>query len=241
MSGAWLILRRELRMWLSGWAGYLMLAALLLVDGLLFNLFGLGGKEKLSATVLSQFFYTTSGVVLVLSLLVSLRLFAEEQRDGTMILLTTAPRGEWAVTLGKWLSAWGFVAIFLLTTAWMPSLVAVRGTVGAGHVLAGYLGLLLLGAACTALGGLASSLTRSQVTAGVLGGAITTVLMLFWWLGNFTDPPLDELFSYLALHNKHFSSFMKGVIHTRDILYYASVTFLALWATRQVLRARRWG
>ncbi len=241
MSGLGLMVRRELSSYFRGPSGYIIGALLLLVDGLLFNLFALGGQERLSSLILTQFFNYTSGLTMVVGVLLSSRLFAEERRDGTIVLLETAPVSLWQITLGKWLSSFLFLAFVLLLTLYMPLLVAVRGSVGFGHLLAGYTGLLLLGAATTAIGTLASSLTRSQVLAGVVGGFITTGLVLAWQLGNVAEAPFDTIFSWFALHNKHFLPFMRGIIHTRDIVYYLSVTFMALLLTRQVLELRRWG
>lgn len=235
-----LIVQKELGAYFKSMLGYLVFAVLLFVDGLLFHGLALGGGDKLSATVLTQFFNFTSGVTMIAAILLSMRLFAEEQRDGTLVLLYTAPLSDWQIILGKWLSAWTYLTVFLALTAYMPLLVMVNGTVSGGQLLSGYLGLWLLGAAVTAIGTFASSLTRSQLLAGAVSGAIVTTLVLAWQLSSRVDPPFDVLFSFLALHNKHFLPFMQGSIHVRDIVYYVSVTFLYLLLTRQVLAARRW-
>jgi len=236
-----LIVTKELSAYFGGRSGYAIAAALLLVDGLLFNLLAMSGSERLSSTILSEFFNYTSGVTMIAGILLSMRLFAEESRDGTMVLLATAPIEDWQVAVGKWLSAFAFLCVFLATTLYMPLLVMVNGTVSAGQLFAGYLGLALLGAATTAIGTLASSLTRSQVLAGVIGGVIVTALVLSWKMANATEAPFDTIFSYLALHNKHFMPFMRGSIHLRDIVYYLSITFMALLLTQKVLATRRWG
>ena len=236
-----LIVSKELAAYFKGWSGYTIGAALLLIDGLLFNLLAMSRGERLSSEVLTEFFNFTSGVTMIAAILLSMRLFAEERRDGTMVLLTTAPITDWQIAVGKWLSAFTFLCAFLATTLYMPLLVMVNGSVGFGQLVAGYLGLALLGAATTAIGTLASSLTRSQVLAGVLGGAIVTTLVLTWKLANIVDPPFDTVFSYMALHNKHFGPFMRGSVHLRDIVYYGSVTFMALLLTQKVLATRRWG
>jgi ABC-2 type transport system permease protein len=85
-----------------------------------------------------------------------------------------------------------------------------------------------------------SALAQSQIIAAILSAAILISILLFWLLANVTGPPLSGIFSYLALHNKHFFPFMKGIINTRDLIYYLSVTWFFLMVSTKVLEARRW-
>lgn len=240
MRGIALIVGRELSAYLKGASGYIIAGILLMIDGLLFNAFALGSGERLSSEVLSNFFYFSSGTTMIAAVLLSMRLIAEERQDDTLVLLYTAPISDWQIAIGKWLSAFIFLCMVLLLSAYMPLMIAVNGSLSPGHLAAGYLGLTLLGASTAALGTLASSLSRSQVVAGVLGGALTVSLLISWMLSRVVDPPLGSLLAYMALFDKHFTPFMKGEIHTRSIIYYLSVTFLALLITRHVLGARRW-
>lgn len=240
MNALLLIVGREMGAYLKGFSGYVIAALLLGVDGLLFNAFALGGGERLSSEVLRNFFYFSSGTTMVAAILLSMRLIAEERHDETIVLLYTAPIGEWQIALGKWLSAFLFLAMILLASVYMPLLVAVNGSLSLGHLASGYLGLLLLGAAVTALGTLASSLTRSQVVAGIIGGALTVSLLVTWLLSRVADPPFDRVLAYFALFDKHFQPFMKGEIHTRSVVYFLSVTFFSLLLTRHVIYSRRW-
>jgi len=235
-----LIVSRELNAYLKGAGGYVIAAIILMIDGMLFNAFALGSGERLSSEVLSNFFYFSSGTTMIAAVLLSMRLIAEERQEETLVLLTTAPISDWHIAVGKWLSAFLFLCMILAASAYMPAMIAVNGSLSLGHLFAGYLGLALLGGTCTALGTLASSLTRSQVIAGVMGGAMTVSLLLTWLLSRVADPPFDKFLAYLALFDKHFTPFMKGEIHSRSVVFYLSVTFLALAATRHVLGARRW-
>ena len=235
-----LIVGRELNAYLRSISGYVTAALLLLATGLMFYAQGLGGGPKLSTEVLQAFIKIASGTTMIAGVLLSVRTLAEERRDETLVLLYTAPISDWHIVVGKWLSSFLFLCVVLLLSLYIPALVVVNGDLGAGHLVAGYVGLLLLGAASTALGTLASSLTRSQVVAGVLGGTLLMVLVIAWMLAPVLDPPFDTLFSYVAFHNKHFVPFMRGSIHTQAVVYYLSTTFFFLLIARHVIGARRW-
>lgn len=240
MSAILLIARRELASYFRGTMGYVVIALLLLLDGLFFNGFVLGGGENLSSKILQQFFYFSFGVTAAAGLLLTMRLLAGEARDETLVLLYTAPINDWQIVLGKWLSSFAFVMLLVALTIYMPLMIGVNGSVHPGHVAAGYLGLTLVAATSTAIGIFASSLTRHQLVAGVLGALIVFSLILMWLLAKVASPPIDDVFSYLSMYDKHFVQFSKGVIHTRDVAYYLSLTFLALLLTRVVVGTRRW-
>ncbi|MBI2890973.1 MAG: ABC transporter permease subunit [Nitrospirae bacterium] len=240
MNAVWLIARRELGAYMGSWLGYTIGALILFVDGLLFNVYALGGADKLSSDVLRLFFYFSSGTTMVASLFLSMRLLAEERQTGTIVVLYTAPVRDVHIVLGKFCGAFLFLAALTLATVYMPLLILVRGSVSPGHLAAGYLGLLLLGAATLSMGLFASSLTRSQLVSAAVGGALVVSFLLLWLLGKVTDSPFNDVFSYLALHNKHFEPFQKGVVNTRDIAYYLSVICFFLSLTTKVVGARRW-
>lgn len=240
MKAVFLIARRELAAYLRTWSGYVILAVMLALNGLLFNAGVLGGQEKRSAEVLALYFQFTSFFVGVSAVLISMRLLAEEVQSGTIHLLYSSPVRDLEIVLGKFLSALVFLAVLLALSVYMPLLVAVNGKVSAGHIAGGYLGLLLLGSACLAVGTFASSLVKSQVVAAVVAGCLLVALMLTWMLALVTEPPLSEVFSAMALYNQHFKPFESGVVHTRDVAYYLAVTYVALFATTRVLEARRW-
>jgi ABC-2 type transport system permease protein len=240
MSGALLIARRELGAYLRTWSGYVIIAAVLLIDGLLFNAFALGGASKRSAEVLALFFYFSSGTTLVASVFISMRLLAEERQAGTLPLLYSSPVSDAAIVLGKFLSALVFLGLLTGCTLYMPLLVGVHGKISAGHVAAGYLGLMLLGSAALAIGTLGSSLAKNQVLAAILSGCLLVALLVCWLLASVTERPFSEIFGALSLHNKHFPPFQQGVVHLRDVVYYLAVTWVALFAAIRVVEARRW-
>ena len=239
MNAVLLIARRELRGYLRTMTGWIIAAVLLLIDGLLFNAFALEGSRR-STEVLTRFFYFASGPTMVAAIFLAMRLLAEERQLGTLPLLYASPVRDRDIVLGKFLGALVFLSGLTLATVYMPLLILVHGHISVGHLLAGYLGLLLLGSASLALGTLGSSLARTQVVAAILGAAVLVSLLVAWLLGSVTEPPFSSLFASLALHNAHFPPFQSGQVRLRDVVYYLLVTWVALFATTRVLEARRW-
>jgi gliding motility-associated transport system permease protein len=239
MRSTFLIMRRELAAYLRSMSGYIIGALVLLVAGLLFNTRALTG-EKLSAEVLYQFFYDTSGVVMVASVFISMRLFAEERQTGTLVLLASSPVHDWEIVIGKFLSALVFLALILLASVFMPLLIFVNGKISFGHMAAGYIGLLLIGSASLAIGTFGSSLARTQVLAAIFSGCLVVAMVVAWLLAKVTEAPLNDMFTALSLHGRHLPPFASGTIHLRDVGYYVVVTYLALFSATRVMEARRW-
>ena len=239
MSTSLLIARREAYAYLRSPLGAAIVAGVLLIDGLYFYWSGMN-RKLLSAEALQEFFYGASGTTMIAAVILSMRLLSEERQTGTFTLLSTAPVRDVEIVIGKFLAA--FVVLFVMTalTAYMPLLVGVNGKVSVGHVLVGYLGLILLGSAATAIGLFASALARSQVVAAIIGAALLGVLILQWMVAKAVDPPLNEFMSGLALHHENFRPFMQGILELKTVVYYVIVTYFFLLAATKVLEARRW-
>jgi ABC-2 type transport system permease protein len=240
MKPIFLIARRELMAYLRSWTGYIIIAALLLFDGLMFNGWALGGIEKRSADVLSAFFFFSSGWTMAATVFMSMRLLAAEHEAGTLNLLYSSPVKDVEIVIGKYLSALAFLGILLLTTLFMPLLIMVNGKISFGHVFAGYLGLFLLGAATLAIGTFGSAVTRSQILSVIVSAVLVVSMIVLWFVGTKTERPLSEIFAALALWNLHFPPFQSGIVHLRDVVYYLVVTYVALFAATRVVEARRW-
>ncbi len=240
MSATLLIARRELSAYLRSMTGYIIAAAVLVVDSLLFHGMAMGGQDKLSGEVLSMFFFFSSGTTAIASVFISMRLLAEERQTGTLVLLTSSPIKDWEIVLGKFLSAFVFLSLITLITVYMPMLIFVNGKISIGHLVAGYLGLVLLGAAALAIGTFGSALAKTQVLAAIFSGCIVTAMYVCWMLARVTERPFSDVFVALALYGKHFPPFQAGAVHLRDVAYYIVVTYVALFAATRVLEARRW-
>jgi ABC-2 type transport system permease protein len=239
VSNALLIARRELSSYVRSWLGPVIVSGALLIEGILFYWIGLSQK-LLSAEVLQQFFYNTSGVTMVAALFLSMRLLAEERQTGTLVLLNTSPVSDRDIVLGKFLGAFAVLAVTTLLSVYMPAWLFVHGKVAIGHMVVGYVGLLLLGGAVTAIGLFGSTLARSQVVAVIVGGALLAVMILLWLVAKASEPPLNEYISRLALHHENFRPFMQGILEPTRVVYYLIVTYAFLFASTKVLEARRW-
>jgi ABC-2 type transport system permease protein len=240
MSATLLIARRELGAYFRSMTGYVIAGLVLLIDGLLFNAFVLSAGEMYSADVLANFFYISFGTTVIASVFISMRLLAEERQTGTLVLLTSSPVHDWEIVIGKYLSAVVFLAIVTLATVYIPALILVNGKVSFGHLVAGYLGLLLTGSATVAIGVFGSALARTQVLAAIISGVITVSILIAHLLSRVADRPLKDLFMALALYARHFPPFQSGQIHLRDVVYYVAVTYVALFAAVRVMESRRW-
>jgi ABC-2 type transport system permease protein len=240
MSKALLVAGRELRAFFTTWMGYIICAAALFITGLLFNAFAVSSNPKFSADVLSDFFYFASGISMVAGVFLAMRLVAEEKQNGTIVLFYTSPITERQLIYGKFLSALIFSAVILALSLYMPALIFINGKVSLGHLASGYLVLFFLGSAAISVTLFASTIAPNQLIAGVTGALFTVTLLVLWMVSEIVEPPFKDLFAYLAIHNKHFSPFSQGIVHTKDVIYYISLTVFFLECSVRALEARRW-
>ena len=239
MKAITLLVQRELKSYFDTAWGWTILALVLVLDGIMFNAFALGTRERYSADVLSDFFYFSSGTTMIAGVLLTMRLIAEERQTGTLTLLQTAPIRSFDIVLGKFLGAFLFLALITLATAYMPALIFVHGKVSFGQILVGYTGLLALGAATIAIGTFSSAIARNQLLAAVLGAGILVFILLGWMMGQVTEAPLNDIFSYTAIFDRHFQPFMKGRLNTEGLVYFASICFAFLLLAVRSLQLRR--
>ncbi len=240
MRGMMLVARRDLAAYFNSYWGYVVIAVILLIDGLLFNAYAVGDQPKFSSKVIEDFFMLSFGCTVIASLPVTMRLFAEEKQTGTMVLLDSAPLQPWQLVGGKYLSALLVMALLVLATMFMPALVFINGKVSYGHIFAGYLGLLLLAAATTGIGTLGSAISRNQIVAFIISGLLILFFVLAWLLAKVADPPLQDIISYVSLFDRHVRGFMQGKVSTESVVFYLSVAFATLLMSSRFLAARRW-
>jgi ABC-2 type transport system permease protein len=254
MSGVSAVLRKELTTYFATPIFYLMGFFFLLVEGFLFffiyfNYFQTASFQVAQnpqlATMLNPFqvvfrsFFEDLGfILLLLTPILTMRLLAEEKRAGTAELLFTYPLPDWGVILGKFLAAFAVFATFLLLTMAYPVMFAFLTRMDWGQVASGYLGVLLLGGACLALGLFASSLTANQIIAAISAFAL---LLLFWLIGAPQDigSAGGGILGALSLRD-HLPNLAKGVIDTKDLIFYLCFTFFFLFLTKRQLESRRW-
>ncbi len=240
MRATSIIYRRELGHYFRSPLGWIIAAAVLLVDGFLFQAFALSG-EQLSADVLENTFMWMSGIPLFAGVLLSFRLIAEERQNHSMVLLKTSPVRDTEIVLGKFFASLTFLALVLLVSLYMPLIVKVNGKITWSQIFVGYLGLLLLGSATLALGIFASALTRQQIIAALLGAVFTTGLCLTYPLAKKLEAPVSTVLEQVDLWWIHFrGGFMRGVLNLKDIIYYVAVTYFFLLVAVKTLEAKRW-
>lgn len=239
MSRILLLTHRELRAAFRSPIAAVVVAAMLLIEGILFYYAALTQK-LLSAEVLEKYIEYASGLTMIASVALSMRVIAEERQTGTMVLLNTSPISTREVVVGKFLACLAIILLATLLSLYMPALIFINGKVSIGHIFVGALGLLLLGSATSAIGLFASALSKSQIVAALLGALFTGAILVMWVLAKATEPPLNEFFGALALHHENFRPFMNGTLNLGSVMYYLAVTYFFLLAATKTLEARRW-
>lgn len=170
---------------------------------------------------------------------ITMRLIAEEMKTGTLELLTTKPLRDAEIVFGKFIAAWALVGIALLPTVVYAVTIASLGSVDSGPVIGGYVGLLLMAAVYVSLGLLASSLTENQIVAFILGFLFCFVFFMLDKVLIYLPGFLAGIVEYLGA-DFHYQNIARGVIDTRDLVYFASVTGFALYLSVLSLQRRTW-
>ncbi len=232
------IMRRELAFYFDSPMAYILVPVFL---GLVAS-FTLWFQDVFAqGTVQLRTVSTWSAVFFILFVpAVTMRLFAEERRTGTMELLATLPATETEMVLGKYLAALGLIAVALLLTLGYPLTFAILAEVDPGPVLGGYVGLFLLGASYCAIGTAASAGTANQVVAFLLSLFLCLVPFAMGFFLHQVPAPLLPLVQYLSF-DYHFNNLARGVLDTRDLVFYLSVVALGLHVAVHSLVLRRLG
>ncbi len=198
-----------------------------------------GGPMSVNDSVIRPILSNISVIGLFVIPMITMRLFAEEKRTGTFELLATSPIRDIEMILGKWLAALVLYAAMLgLSLISMVTLFAY-GTPDWRPMAVGYLGLLLQAGCLLAIGTFISSCTKNQIVAGVAGFSVCLLLWVLDWMSSFQDSVLAKVFSYMSVL-QHFDSFSKGVLDSKDIIYYISAIFIGLFLTARSLESLRW-
>lgn len=233
----YILFKKEMMAYFNSPIAYIFIGVFLVVGNWLFfkNFFLLGQAS------IREYFNLLPWIFLFLSPAITMRLWAEEKKSGTIEFLLTLPVTDWQVVLAKFFSSLAFVVIALLLTITLPITVASLGNLDLGPVIGGYLGSLLLAGSYLALGLFISSITKNQIIAFMLGlVACFTAFIIGADFVLFGAPQfLVPLMKFLGL-GSHFYNIAKGVIDSRDILYYSSFIFLFLWFNAKAIESRGW-
>jgi ABC-2 type transport system permease protein len=232
---AWLLTRKEWKESFNAPTPYIAMVLFFVIMGWLFT----GSLFLIGQASLDEFLSPLPLLLCVFLPAFTMRLFAEEYKTGTVETLATLPLEDAEIVLGKFgaaLAVWG--ALIALSLVYVALLVAL-GPPDLGQVAAGLTGALLLGVFYAALGLFASSLTRSQVVGFLLGFLLCFAFYLAGQSADFLPGLFGALLSYLGV-GRHYQSFLKGIVDTRDVLYFLSGTVLALAGTLASFNSRRW-
>jgi ABC-2 type transport system permease protein len=250
----WPIFKKELRLYFASSVAYVVLCIFLLISGYffysIFAFFTLLSMQSamnpafardLNPTegVMRPLFSNLSVILLFLAPMVTMRLFAEEKKSGTMELLLTYPVRDGAVLAGKYAAAMVLYAIMLAFTLLYAGIVAFLSRLEWGPLVTGYLGLLLMGAAFLAIGVLVSSLTENQIVAGFGTFGILLVLWVVGWSADLAGPVWGKVLSHLSIL-EHLDNFSKGIIDSKDVIYYLNFIIFCLFLTLRSLESKRW-
>lgn len=237
MKNVWTIMWRELKSLFVSPLPYVVSAMVLALMGYLFAAILIQSRDASLRSLFGNMIF----VLVLLAPALTMKLLAEEQRMGTIELLLTAPVHDWQIVLGKFLGSFALLIVMLLgPTLWYVLILQLFGPPDYGPIATAYLGFILIGAACLAIGVFASSLTQSQVIAFIVG----FVILLLMWIADSViivmgPGALADALSYLALP-RHFNDFFRGIVDTTDVVYGLSMVAIFLFLATQVLQTRRW-
>ena len=257
MRNFWTIFKKEIRLYFVSPIAYVVAGIFLVIMGYLFYVYliafsmqcvqsqSYGRLEamqnylNLNNFVVSHFFGSMGFVMLLLLPLLTMRLFAEEKQQGTFELLFTSPIGNLELVLGKFAACFTVFAGMVGLTGIYHVLLVVFGNPDIHPIVTSYLGILLLGAAFIAFGGLVSTFTQNQVVAAALGFGGAMLFYVIGWLEHFMSGLSARIFKLLSLVN-HLDDFIRGIISTDHIVFYLSFIFLMLFLTGISLESIRW-
>jgi ABC-2 type transport system permease protein len=236
--------RREINAYFYSPIAYVVATVFLILFGFIFWLY-VSAQGEVEASLALPTFFVCHFVLPFLAPVLTMRLFAEEMRTGTIEVLMTAPVDDWEVVISKFIASLAaFSAMLLPTLAHVATLylVSERGPAPAGLV-GGYLGLILTAALFLAMGLLASSVTRNQIVAAILGFAMSFGLLLLSFVKGaqwVREHPLWEDLLQRITHDTHFGRFIEGAIDTRSIVYFVSLIVFILFLTVRMVESRKW-
>ena len=233
MRQAFQIFRKEFRSYFVSPIAYIVISIFLLVTGWFF----FATFFLFDQATLRNFFSLLPIVFSFVIPAVTMRLVAEELNVGSYEILMTMPVTFTDVVIGKFLAGVAFVVAMLIPTLAYPITVSTVGQLDWGPVIGGYIGAVLLGGAFCAIGLFASALTRNQIIAFIFGMAICFVLTLLDKMLFFLPRSLLGILAYLGA-DYHFQNISKGIIDSRDIIYFFSVCFIGLYGAYLVLREK---
>jgi ABC-2 type transport system permease protein len=253
LKNVWIICQKELKSYFASPIAYLLMAIFAVIFGFFFysataffvmrgmeaQMMGRGQPMDVNEWVIRPLLSNASVIALFLIPMITMRLYAEEKRSGTMELLLTSPVRDIEIILGKFIASLIMFSCVIGVSAIDLAALFAYGKPDWKPILVGYLGLLLQGGALIAIGTFISTTTKNQIIAG---GATFAVCLMLWvldWVSSYEQAAWAKVVSYLSVV-QHFEPFSKGVIDTKDVIFFVSMIFFGLFLTARSMESLRW-
>jgi ABC-2 type transport system permease protein len=230
-----ILCKKELKSYFDSPIAYIIITIFLLISGWFFfsDLF------LVNQATLRNLFGIIPFIFMFFIPAITMRLLSEEKKSGTIEILLTLPVKDHQIILGKFLAGMILISVAVILTLTYAFTLSGLGNLDFGSVVSGYLGLILLGATYLSIGIFTSSLTQNQIVAFIVSFLIIFILYLLDNVLIFVPGFLAPVLEYLSV-NYHFSNISRGVIDSRDVIYYLSLIFFFLFLAVRVLSSRKW-
>ncbi len=235
MTNIGTIFQKELRSYFNSAVAYVVIVVFLAIVGW----FHANALFLANTASLRLMFELVPIVFLFIVPAITMRLLSEEKKSGTIELLTTKPLIDVEIVLGKFLAAWALIGVTLLLTLVYYFTIAALGDIDNGPVFGGYFGLLLMAGVYVAIGVFASSLTDNQVIAFIIGFVLVFLFFMFDKILLYVPEGLTSIIEFLSV-DYHFSNIARGVVDSRDVLYFLSLLGFTLYLSVLSLERRKW-
>lgn len=235
MTSAGTIFQREINAYFLSPIAYVIIAVFTVFSGYFFSI-------MLGITQESTLRYSLAYTQFILSILtpvITMRLLAEENKTGTIEPLMTAPVTDFEVVFGKFLAAWALYNVMIAPTAFYIIFLAWVGSPDYGAIIASYIGLILMGGLFISVGLLVSAITKNQIVAAVIGIVALLILLVIGLASSGSEGWFYSALRYIGTYD-HWDTFTKGIVDTRDVIYYVSFTALLIFIVVRIVESRRW-
>ncbi len=235
MTSVSTIFQREINAYFLSPVAYVVIAVFMVFSGYFFSVM-LGITQE---TTLRYSLAYTQFILSILTPVITMRLFAEENKTGTIEPLMTAPVTDFEVVFGKFLAAWALYSVMVVPTAFYIIFLAWTGNPDYGAIVASYIGLILMGGLFVSIGLLVSAVTKNQIVAGVIGIVALLILLVIGLASSGGEGWFYNGLRYIGTYD-HWDTFTKGIVDTRDVVYYVSFTALLIFVVVRIVESRRW-
>jgi ABC-2 type transport system permease protein len=253
MKNVLTIFSKEVKSYFASPIAYGLMAFFALIAGYFFYIYvaifvdrsmqsqmaGRGMPMDMNEWVIRPMLMNLSVIGLFMIPMITMRLFAEEKSRGTIELLATSPVKDWEIIVGKWLAAVSLYGMILAISMLNVVVLFFYGKPDISPILTGYLGLLLQGGCLLAIGTFISTTTKNQIIAGTATFAVCLLLWVLDWVSSYETAAWAKVIAYLSVIT-HFEPFAKGVIDTKDVIFYLSMIFFGLFLTARSMESLRW-